>query len=157
MPINIKDFVDILSSIVTVIATILAGAWAYFHFVKGRVFNPRLTLTISARQLQMRGETYVVSTLQLSNVGLSMVKIREGKLIFDNPDARDANITKSFDRVVDKVLLRHTRIEPGAVIKEECIRRLPADHCSPVKVVFRVVDAGGSEFTATAIAVQSDK
>lgn len=35
-----REDVDVASKLVTTLATILAGGWAYYRFVKGRVFEP---------------------------------------------------------------------------------------------------------------------
>jgi hypothetical protein len=52
---DIKDIVKIISKIISALATILAGGWVYYRFVKGCVFKPRLTLIASARCLRIQG------------------------------------------------------------------------------------------------------
>jgi len=154
-----RDVVDIVSKIVTALATILAGGWAFFRFVKGRVFKPRLTLTASARQLRIQGTAYVLSTIQLSNVGLSKFDIDKATLrVCSLSGEAGADLVTVPDVVWLKtsgVLLAHTWIESGEVLSEENLLILPLGHRFPVLVNCRVVSQGVS-FTATAIAVPSD-
>lgn len=155
-----KDIVDIFSKSVTAIATILAGGWAFFRFVKGRVFKPRLTLTVSARQLCTEGTAYLLSTIQLTNVGLSRVDIAGATLrvcsLSGEPDAELVATPELAWLETPRVLLAHSWIESGEALREENILILPLNHRLPVHVDCKVLSRGLS-FTATAIAIPSDK
>lgn len=151
----IKDIVDVVSNIVTAIATILAGVWAYYRFVKGRVFEPRLILTAQARRLRIQATEFVLSTVELSNVGLSRIDldtatVRLCSLSGDGvPDAVSVPERVWLDTC--QILLAHSWIESGEVLTEQNLLTLPADHGSPILLDFRVV-AQGVSFTATTIA-----
>jgi hypothetical protein len=110
-----KDIVSIISNIVTILATILAGLWGYYRFVKGRVFKPRVSLAIVARCIQSDSINYVACTLEVNNVGLSKVDI-------DKAHVRLCLLSGGGQRshiATRKVLRAHTWIEPGATLSEQ--------------------------------------
>jgi hypothetical protein len=150
-----KDIVDVVSKIITALATILAGGWAYYRFVKGRVFKPRLTLTAKARQLHIRTTEYVLSTIELSNVGLSRVDIDSATLrvcsLLGNAIAETVSVPQRVWLDTCRVLLAHRWIESGEVVNEQNLLTLPLNHSSPILIDFRVV-AQGVSLTVTAIA-----
>jgi len=156
---DIKDIVDIGSKIITATATILAGGWAYYRFVKGRVFMPRLTLDVSARQLRIHDTDYVLSTIQLSNVGLSRFDISVADLRVTSLSGESAaefvTVPKRVWLDTPKVLLAHRWIESGEVLREQNLLVLPVGHCLPVLIDCRVVSEGVS-FSATTIATPLD-
>ncbi len=150
-----KDVVQIFSNVVTALATILAGVWAYYRFVKGRVFEPRLTLTAKAHRLRIRTSEYVLSTVELSNVGLS-------KIDFNNATLRVCSLSGNAEPDLLKVpkrvwldtlgiLLAHSSIESGEVLTEQNLLVLPSGHDLPILLDFRVV-AQGMSFTASIVA-----
>jgi hypothetical protein len=149
---DIRDFVDIVFKSVTAIATIVGGAWAYYHFIKGRVFKPRLTLSISARRLQTQGTEYVLSTIKLSNVGLSRIEIAIADIRF----CSISGTAKPIWLKTEKVLLAHSSVESGEILKEQNVLALASDQNLPIQLDFRVV-AKGVSFTARAIAEPSDE
>ncbi len=152
---SIKDIVDVLAKSITALATILAGGWAYYRFVKGRVFHPRLILTANAKQLRIEATTYLLSTIELSNVGLSKIDIDAATLracsLSAEPVPEIAVLPRRLWLDTSRVLLAHTWVEAGEVLKEQNLLTLPLNHRSPVLIDFRVVSRGVS-FVATAIA-----
>jgi hypothetical protein len=152
---TIKDIVDVLSKAITAAATVLAGGWAYYRFVKGRVFHPRLILHADAQQLRIEATTYLLSTIELSNVGLSRIDINTATLRICSLSAEAvpdvATLPNRAWLDTSRVLLAHSWIESGEVLKEQNLLALPLDHRSPVVIDFRVVSQGVS-FVATAIA-----
>jgi len=154
-----KDLVDIGSNIVTAAATILAGGWAYYRFVKGRVFKPRLTLAASARQIRIEGTNYIISAIQLSNVGLSRIDLSGATLrvssMTGKPAAQVATLPQRDWLDTSKVLLAHTWIESGEVLREQHLLILPTNHPYPTLVEYRLV-VKGVAFSATAIVVPHD-
>src|SRR5262249_49411574 len=78
-----KDFFSILQSGFTILGIVVGGVWAYFKFIKGRLFKPRLALEIEAKFICDQFLTtryserikYLLITIQFKNVGLSKVEI----------------------------------------------------------------------------------
>jgi hypothetical protein len=157
---KIRDFVDIVFKSITVIATIVGGAWAYYHFIKGRVFEPRLTLSTSARRLRTQGTEYVLSTVELSNVGLSRIEIAKAEIRVCSLSGTAVTEAVGFPKLTGlktvNVLLAHSAVESGETLKEQNILTLASDQNLPILLYFRVV-AKGVSFTAKTIAEPSDQ
>jgi len=156
---DLKDIVGIVSSVVTLLATILAGGWAYYRFVKGRVFKPRLTLTASARRFRANGTEYVLSTIELSNVGLSKIDIHGADLrvcsLSGKAVPERVTVPQRHWLRTRRVLLAHSWVESGEVLREQNLLTLPLDLGVPILVDIKVV-ARGVSFKATSVAVPLD-
>jgi hypothetical protein len=156
---TLKNVVDIVSKVVTALATILAGGWAYYRFIKGRVFVPRLTLAVTSRCLCIDGTDYVMSRIHLANVGLSKIDIDSSTLrvcsLVGRPVAGAVTTPQRVWLETRNVLLAHSRIESGEVLNEQNLLTLPLGDRSPILIDVKVVAAGFS-FTATAIAEPMD-
>ena len=157
---NIRDIVDIVFKSITASATIVGGAWAYYHFIKGRVFKPRLTLSTSARRLQAKGTEYVLSTIKLSNVGLSRVEIASADIRVCSLSSPAVAGAVSFPKLTRlktvNVLLAHNSVKSGETLKEQNILALASNRDHPILLDLRVV-AKGVSFTARTIAEPSDQ
>jgi hypothetical protein len=150
----LKDIVDLVAGAVTTLAAVLAGGFAYYRFVKGRVFHPRFTVSAQSRQLRVDTTNYLLSTLEVANVGLSRIEIDEGtlracSLIGQTTDAASAPALVWLDTA--QVLLAHTWVESGEKLTEQSLLTLPVGHSAPVLIDFRVVTADVS-LSASAIA-----
>lgn len=155
---TIADVAGIVSSVVTTFATVLAGGWAYYRFLKGRVFKSRLTLVLTASQIRVQGTAYVLSVIEIANVGLSSVDLSNGTLRFRALTGKSgedsAAVPGSTWLETSNVLLAHTWIESAETLAEQHLLILPATHRVPVQVDLRVVSRGVS-FSASAIAMPS--
>jgi len=56
-------------------AVVLGGFVAYYKFVKGKVFAPRLEPTVSGRIFENAGAVYLAIEVSIRNVGSSRVKL----------------------------------------------------------------------------------
>jgi len=78
----ILDHVAKLMSILVGIATILAVIGAYYRFVKGRIFRPRLQPEASAKLVRTDDAKCVLVEARLRNVGAASIDLtREGTAI----------------------------------------------------------------------------
>jgi hypothetical protein len=57
-------------------AFLVGGIWAYYKFIRGRVYRPRLEPTIAVRAFQ-RTAPYLVASISLKNVGTSKVECKQ--------------------------------------------------------------------------------
>ena len=150
-----KEIVEIVSHGITAVATVSAGAWAYYRFVKGRVFKPRLILSASARRVNMESNRYVLSSVELSNVGLSRVDIDSAILrisaLSSGPFA-EVSVPSRTWLGTSRVLLAHTWIESGEVLKAQTLLALPAGDERPAVVDYKVV-VGDVSFRTEAFVV----
>jgi hypothetical protein len=151
----VKDVVDIVSGVVTTLAAILAGGFAYYRFVRGRVFHPRLTVNAEARQLRVEATNYVLATLEVANVGLARIDLGQASLqvssLVGRGDTKAASVPQVDWLHTTEVLQAHTWIESGEKLTEQSLLMLPIGHRAPVLVDFRVVSQKVS-LSATAIA-----
>ena len=129
-----KVVVDIVSGGVTTLATVLGGYWAYYRFVRGRTFEPRLSLAISSRCIRSDSINYVVCAMEVKNVGLSKVDIDKAhlRLCFLSGESERSYLNTR------KVLGAQNWLEPGATLNEQeiigCMNRYGI-----VEAEFRVV------------------
>ncbi|WNG45845.1 hypothetical protein F0U60_18310 [Archangium minus] len=151
----IKDIADIIADIITALAAIVAGAFAYYRFVKGRVFHPRLTLSAQARQFRIGAADYLLTTIEASNVGQSRIDLSDATLRVCSLEGHAGIGTVSEPQrgpvYTSRVLLAESWIESGKPLREQSLLTLPSGHDAPVLINLRVV-AQGVSFTATAIA-----
>src|SRR5215510_7266950 len=109
---TMKDIFDAVSHIITSVATILAGAWAYYRFVKWHVFKPRLTLITTGRRLHPNNGL-CSSILELSNVELSRVDIDSAILrictLSGKPMAKEMILPRGDHKTTRRRLLRTSR------------------------------------------------
>lgn len=153
------ETIDIISKAVTILATILAGAWAYYRFLKGRVFKPRLALAVMGRRLRIRSTEFVLSTIELSNVGLSNLEIKHATLRVCSLSGEAISNKASQPKLewlgTYEVLRAHNWIEPGEVIKEQHLLILPVNHDFTISLDCKIV-TGRVAFTAMAIIDRPD-
>jgi hypothetical protein len=140
--IAIKDFTDIVSNVATVAGLAIVGVWTFYHFVKGRVFKPRLSLKGSAHYLHTHAGDYVVCSITVSNVGLSQVQKADADVAV-YALSRNGRQRKRLGG--DKILRSHEWVEPGAILNEQMAIPRPPE-TAVVVVDFRVVVAAKGWF-----------
>src|SRR4051794_24842627 len=64
-----------IESLVTAAGIIGGGIWAYYRFIKDRVYSPRLDVRIEASRQPIGGASYLDCAVSVHNVGLSKVKL----------------------------------------------------------------------------------
>ncbi|MBS0641537.1 MAG: hypothetical protein JSS43_16850 [Proteobacteria bacterium] len=122
-PTWISTLLKDLLTLIQLIAVITAGLWAYMKFVKGRIFYPRLEVSISGTAV-LRGDfTTLMAVLKVKNVGLSRIDIRqEGTAlrVLAASEAKPAVILAPDWKHLGtfSVFERHGWVEPGETIEE---------------------------------------
>lgn len=72
-----KTWVDIVGGIVTVLAVIIGGLWAYFNFVKGRTYRPHLEVALSGQWRHVDKHEYLQTRISVKNIGKSVVSLNQ--------------------------------------------------------------------------------
>ena len=73
---------EVAEKIITIVVLSLGTIGAYYKFLKGKIFRPRLQLDVGGRVIEDGELTCLLVNLQLKNVGTSTVEFnREGTLI----------------------------------------------------------------------------
>ncbi len=130
---TVRDIVDIVKNAMEMSAICIGGLWTYYHFVKGRVFRPRMTLSLKAHSASMLPSEYIVCSVQVSNIGLSQIRLSQADIaIWSINGIERARLGGAT------VLSNHGWVEPAAVLSEQIV--IPCRIVkSPVLVDLRIV------------------
>jgi hypothetical protein len=75
--VDVKTATDVASNIVTSVAVLVGGVWAYFKFIKGRTFAHRAELDVSPSLETSADSLYLSVTITLKNTGLSKLPLND--------------------------------------------------------------------------------
>ena len=156
---EMSTFAVLVESLLTSLAILAGGAWAYFKFFKGRTFRERLEIQVTAKMQNINEKRIVVASLKVSNIGFAKIPIEEkgtglNVLICDFGEA-DYNWAKGGkwnDVATVSVLRGHSWIEPGESIIDQQIFLLPSTPTEAIKFTLQVVSKKQS-WTAVFISV----
>ncbi len=130
---DVQAVVSALSSAITALAVLIGGLWAYFKFVRGRTYRPRLSVTMSAQWHPLNGRPMLHARITVKNIGASIVTLRQrggtglgiGVLSSDQP-APPAAAEWEVIRVFE-ILRDHEWIEPGETVSDDLLLDLDSD------------------------------
>ncbi len=140
------------------------------NYVRNRTHVPRLQLDVKAEIIARENRRYLLTTIQVKNPGLSMIKLPlpseigagpRGSGLMVSPlrdheaesDLNEVTATKE-DVQTFAVLENHTSIEPGLTINQQKLMRLPNQEYDAYWVRLRVL-AHEQSWSAVAIATQA--
>ncbi len=141
---NIKTVFDIIGSGVTTIAVVVGALWAYFKFVKGRTFRPRLEPKVTGQWVAVDDRPLLRVSCAVHNIGASvvyLVQVGTG-LRISVPAAEQPAPPSSLSwqsMGVFEVLLEHSWVEPGEVVTESCLIDLGIPQPSATQIELRLV------------------
>lgn len=151
-----ESLTKIIQSIITSSAILIGGIWAYYKFVRGRVYKPRLELAVACKRYSQTNEIVRLHvTVVLKNVGLSKVNIdtessgmRIYKVVGSDfiGEAREPEWAriKTFN-----LFEKHRWIEPSEVISDE--RFVECKSPDPVFKVEAIVMSKTQQWYSSAI------
>ena len=124
---------DSLEKISTILAVLGAGAWAYYHYFRGRTFKPRLQVELTAEIVRSAQSQHIVAAIGLRNLGLSVARIDQkgSGLIVCTPGTKPHHWEiyvqdwDEKDAAAFAILQGHSQIEPGLTIHEEMLITVP--------------------------------
>lgn len=121
-----KTWTDVIGKIITGAAVIIGGIWAYFKFVKGRIFRPRVEIEMSGQWLDVDDKKWLQARIRVKNIGASKISLRQegsGLRVFvlaaDQPTAPAAAVWDR--RKTCAILKKHAWIEPGETVSDEIL------------------------------------
>jgi hypothetical protein len=141
---DIKTVVDIVGTVVTAVAVAVGGLWAYFKFVKGRTYRPRLEVGMSGRWRQVDGTDLLHARIIVRNIGNSVVTLlQRGTGLRVSVPAADqgtapAAVAWTVLRVFE-ILGEHEWIEPGETVSDDVLLNLGVPEPIPVMFESRLV------------------
>jgi hypothetical protein len=157
---NVKAFFDIVSSAATVAAVIAGGLFAYFKFIKGRTFRPRLEVTMAGQWRDVGGHPLLHARVRVKNIGASDVTLLQNgtglnvsRLVHRLPRPPAA---MSWERLrVFTIFEEHQWIEPGETISDDLLINVDVATDDPVLFETRLVwKWGGGQHNITVFARQ---
>lgn len=135
------DLISSIESIATVAALIVGGLWAYFNFVSGRIYRPRIEPVITGRAFKATNGLSLVVGVQLTNSGLSKVDLEQrgsGFRVYQTTESADEKkpvLRPSWVRLgTYPIFTDHGWIESGETIREEHLVSI----AKPVPVAFQL-------------------
>ena len=127
---DLVKIANVVESFATSVAIIVGGVWAYFKFIQGRVFKPKIEVAINGCSYIREEKMHLLHTeLSVNNLGLSRVNFDR-----DSSAMRVSRIIENTNNHADEigvrevewhhistfpVLVEHQWIEPSEIIKEK--------------------------------------
>jgi hypothetical protein len=131
-----KDFTAGIGSIVTAGAVVVGGFVAYYKFVRGRTYRPRLAVDLAGQWRRLGQSDVLHVRVRVTNIGASMVALNQygSGLQVSFPAATEYN-EFTWERVrlssgaphvddperVFEVLLEHKWIEPSETVSDDLL------------------------------------
>jgi hypothetical protein len=152
-PDTLKNWLSVVESVSKIAALACAGAWAYYQYFRGRIYEARLELAVSGSVFTHHQSEYLIAIVKMKNVGLSKVAIQQkgtGLRITtcEVPERPYSDVRWVRGRVYE-VFVHHAGIEPGEPIEDRVLIALPAGKLA-VQLEFRV-ESGEQEWNTQEI------
>jgi hypothetical protein len=123
---------------------VLGGIWAYFKFVKGRTYRPRLGVSLAGQWQFVDGRRLLHARITVENIGASKVTLlqrgtglRVSVLAPDQP-AAPASAAWEYIKVFE-ILGDHQWIEPGETVSDDLLLNLGIPEPAPTLLEARLV------------------
>lgn len=142
------DTLDIILKILNILAILIGGFWAYFKFIKGRLFHPRLELNLEGQLLQNNNVFHLLLKYEVKNVGLSKVNINTDnsgirvKKYYPQLDSMEIENVKWNHLGSFPIFEKHKWIESGETIKESSLLSIKDSENVFYQAVIRLVGQG---------------
>jgi hypothetical protein len=141
---NTDLIVDAISKTITAVAVIIGGVWAYFKFVRGRTYRPRLEVNLAGQWWPVNGKWLLQTRVMVKNVGASKVElIQKGTGLrvsvpgTDQPSPPASVVWAS--KKVFVILNEHSWIEPGETVSDDHLIDLGVSNTCPTLLEVRLV------------------
>ncbi len=126
-------------SIITSLALIAGGAWAYLRFVHARTIQPRIVLSVAGEASPAPTGCYVRIKVGARNRGMTMVRIaHRDTAVAVYAEMPGTDIPEWDDISAFGVLTGSDMIEPDEELEEEHLLRLPEMPRVALKLVFQL-------------------
>jgi hypothetical protein len=154
---KILPLLEAIEHIVTTAAIVIGGVWAYYRFIKDRVYRIRLEPSISGEIIRIDDRELLLVTLELKNAGVAKVNLKQegsGFRVFTAAEIEydDVNLVEWNRAGTFPVFEDHVWIESGEVIREDHLIAVPYAACSSFRLELRIVSEKQA-FKSSAVAV----
>jgi hypothetical protein len=129
---TVQTVVEIVGGLVTAVAVVVGGFWAYFRFIKGRTLRPHLEISVAGSWLGSGGSLGLQLSITLKNIGAGKVELVQqgtGVMVSRRADVQPAAPAETaWEQLgVYEIFVEHQWIEPGETVQDELLLRLPLD------------------------------
>jgi hypothetical protein len=140
---NVKTAAAAFQAVVTAVAIVVGGVWAYFKFVKERTYRPRLEVGMAGEWCDVQGTRLLHARVTVKNIGTSVVTLRQKGTglrlsrvasIPVLPGAVGWTKVKAFS-----IFEEHSWIEPGETISDDLLLRADIPAAEPTLLETRLV------------------
>jgi hypothetical protein len=136
---DVQTGVSLLGTTTTVLAVVVGGLWAYFKFLRGRTYRPRLSVGMEARWCLVNERHLVHARITVKNIGVSVVTPRQRgmglRVSVLSPQQPKPPAGVGWDVVrVFEILREHEWIEAGETVSDDLL--LDIDSTEPEVLLF---------------------
>ncbi len=139
---DVKTVAEIVGTLITALAVVVGAVWAYYRFVKGRTYRPRLEVSMGGEWLTIDGKRLLLARVRLKNIGASVVELLQkgtGLRVSSLADSDEPGIVSWLPGRVYTILEEHAWIEPGETVSDDVLLRLAVAEGQPVLFEARLV------------------
>jgi hypothetical protein len=154
--VDIQTVLEITYKFITIIGLVVGGIFAYYKFVRGRIYNLRLEPEVHGEFIEKAGINYLNVTMAVKNIGLSRITIqKEGSAL----SIFSLNVQEQFPEVhmaewdsvgVFDVYPHNKVLESVETLGEIYLFEITKHNPQAFKIELRIV-AKNNEWTATAV------
>ena len=136
---DLQTLVSLVGTSVTALAVLVGGFWAYFKFLRGRTYRPRLAVKMLGQWRLVNGRHLLHARIVVRNIGASVVMLRQrgtGLRVSvlstrqpESPAALRWEVVRVFE-----ILREHEWIEAGETVLDDLL--LDIDVSEPVVTLF---------------------
>jgi hypothetical protein len=125
-----QTIVEIAGTLITAIAVLVGGYWAYYKFIKGRTFRPHVEVDVSGGWLGSDGALGLHLAVRLKNIGSGSIElVQRGTGVKVSRIAAAQGEAPAETRWtplgVFEIFTEHEWVEPGESVSDELLIRLP--------------------------------
>lgn len=138
-----NTWTNAFGSLITSLALIVGGIWAYFKFAKGRTFRPRLEIEMSGQWLKIKREQWLQVRVRVSNIGAARIKLQQEGTgleawVLVSAQALPPDYATWQSKKVYEVLDDHRWVEPGETVSDDLLLNLGI-RPAPVRLDARII------------------
>lgn len=138
---DLKTVADIVGTLVTALAVIVGAVWAYYRFVRGRTYRPRLEVSMAGQWLA-DASRLLLARVRVKNIGASKVQLLQkgtGLRVSSLAESEASGSATWESGSVYPIFEEHAWVEPGETVSDDVLLRLNVADGQPVLFETRLV------------------
>jgi len=146
------DFFEIFAKIGGTTAFIIGGVWAYYKYIRGRLFHPRIESFINGELVYVNSLPHLLLKYEIKNIGLSKVELNNEssaiRVMQYRPQKEEDPLkieSVHWHHIGSfSILEKHSWIESSEIIKEDRLFSISEILDIVYKAEIRIVGKGKS-------------